>query len=44
MLVILTIHGKLNIDMFMAWRAEVIHHSSHYAQHPCLLVLLETGI
>jgi len=44
MFVIRTIHRKLNIDMFITWRAEVIHHSSHYAQHPGLLVLLETGI
>jgi hypothetical protein len=28
--------------MFMAWRADVIHHSSHYIQYLGLLVLLET--
>jgi len=44
MFVISTIHRKLNIDMFIAWGAEVIYHSSHYAQNPGLLVLLETGI
>jgi hypothetical protein len=44
MFAIPTIHMKLNIDMFIAWRAEVIHHSSHYTQHSGLLVLLETSI
>jgi len=44
MFVIPTTHRKLNIDMFIEWRAEVIQYSSLYAQHLGLLVLLETSI